>query len=113
MKNIVAETTQHSIWQHGKSASSFAASNQNMTDVRKQVITMALRCDIKDIRTYAGYKGDLLVEITATSIQILKLLQSSAESLGMATVIKENNQMMIHELFCIAPDDVYELKEPN
>lgn len=98
-------------WQYGKSIVDLFPSSQNMQQERKDVIKLALGLDIKDIRTYSGYKGDLLVEITATDINVLKKIKDWAENLGMSTVIKENPMTTVHELFCITPDDVYALSE--
>ncbi|MGB5965021.1 MAG: hypothetical protein WBG65_05760 [Sulfurimonadaceae bacterium] len=102
-----------SIWQNGKSIGNLASSTSNMAQVRKDIIKFALGFEIKDIRTYAGYKGDLLVEIMATDLDVLSTIKGWAENLGMETVLKENPMTMIHELFCITPDeDVYQLVEP-
>ncbi len=103
-----------SIWQNGKAVGNLAPSTDNMSKVRKDIIKFALGFEIKDIRTYAGYKGDLLVEVMATDIDVLKKIKSWAENLGMETALKENPMTMIHALFCITPDEeVYELVEPE
>jgi len=97
--------------QYGKEASTLAASHEEMSDVRKKMVRYALDFPIRDIRTYAGYKGDLLVEITTGDDNLLPKLKAYAESLGMETVVKERYDTRIHELFCITPDeDVYGLK---
>ena len=101
------------IWQHGKSIVDLPSSSENMCQTRKDIIKFALGLEIKDIRTYSGYKGDLLVEITATDIKVLQKIKGWAENLGMGTVIKENPMTMIHQLFCITPDDVYELNDKS
>lgn len=103
-----------SIWQNGKSVGDLASSSSNMSQVRKDIIKFALGFEIKDIRTYAGYKGDLLVEITAMDPDVLITIKKWAENLGMETVLKENRMTMIHELFCITPDeDIYTLIDPS
>ena len=102
------------IWQNGKSVGNLKASTHNMEQVRKDIIKFALGLEIKDIRTYAGYKGDLLVEITASDLDVLERIKSWAANLDVQTVIKENPMTQIHELFCITPDeDVYALVEPD
>ena len=99
--------------QYGKSASLLSPSSEEMSDVRKKMVRYALDFPIRDIRTYAGYKGDLLVEITSNNIDLLLLLQVYAESLGMETVIKEQYETFIHELYCITPDEnAYRIKKP-
>jgi len=97
--------------QYGKSASTLEASHEELSDVRKQMIRFALDFPIRDIRTYSGYKGDLLVEITTGDDDILPKLKAHAESLGMEVVIKERYDTRIHEVFCIVPDEnIYRLK---
>ncbi|WP_345988670.1 hypothetical protein WCX18_00570 [Sulfurimonas sp. HSL1-2] len=97
--------------QYGKSASTLEASHEELSDVRKQMIRFALDFPIRDIRTYSGYKGDLLVEITTGNDDILPKLKAHAESLGMEVVIKERYDTRIHEVYCIVPDEnIYRLK---
>ncbi|WP_345970287.1 MULTISPECIES: hypothetical protein [Sulfurimonas] len=97
--------------QYGKSASTLEASHEELSDVRKQMIRFALEFPIRDIRTYSGYKGDLLVEITTGNDDILPELKAHAESLGMEVVVKERYDTRIHEVFCIVPDEnIYRLK---
>ena len=103
-----------SIWQNGKDVGHLASSSNNLSQVRKDIIKFALGYEIKDIRTYAGYKGDLLVEIMATDPEVLDTIKKWAENLGMETVLKVNRMTMIYELFCITADeDVYALVEPE
>jgi len=101
-----------SVWQYGKDIGNLTASTQNMAQIRKDIIKFALNLEIKDIRTYSGYKGDLLVEITAMDLKVLKSIQVWTQEQGIKTVIKENPMTGLHELFCITPDeDVYALVE--
>jgi hypothetical protein len=111
-KNLTEEEMPHFMQrQYGKSASALDASHEELSDVRKQMIRFALDFPIRDIRTYSGYKGDLLVEITTGDDDILPTLKEHAESLGMETVVKERYDTRIHEVYCIVPDeDVYGLK---
>lgn len=101
----------HGVWEYGVSASARPPSKDDLSSVRKEMIRFALEHHIRDIRTYSGYKGDLLVQITATDFELLTLLKSHAESLGMQTVIKKRSDIGIHEIYCITPDEeVYGLK---
>lgn len=103
-----------SVWQYGKDIGHLASSTTSMSQVRKDIIKFALGFEIKDIRTYAGYKGDLLVEIMATDPKVIQTIKEWAENLGMETALKENRMTMIYELFCITPDEeVYGLVEPE
>jgi hypothetical protein len=98
--------------QYGKAASMLDASHEALSETRKAMIRFALDFPIRDIRTYSGYKGDLLVEITTGDDDILPKLKAQAESLGMEVVIKERYDTRIHEVYCIVPDeDVYGIKK--
>ncbi|MFC2074249.1 hypothetical protein ACFLR3_03255 [Campylobacterota bacterium] len=101
-------------WDNQRSFSSLETSESDLSHLRKDMIRFALNYPIHDIRTYSGYKGDLLVEITASNLELLYFLQSHAESIGMQTVVKVKRDLCIHELYCITPDDqIYKLKEPE
>ncbi len=102
---------EHAIWEYGKSASALKASDGDLSEVRKAMIRFALDYPIHDIRTYSGYKGDLLVEITMSDYALLPVMKEHAESLGMKTVVKERHDIRIHEIYCITPnEDIYGLK---
>ena len=100
------------IWEYGRTPSSLETSHQDMDETRKKMIRFALdQQPIRDIRTYAGYKGDLLVEITTPDYNLLPKLREYGESLGMQVVIKERHDLHIHEIYCIVPDeDIYAIK---
>ena len=100
------------VWEYGRTPSSLEVSHQDMDETRKSMIRFALeQHPIRDIRTYAGYKGDLLVEITTPDRALLPQLKEHAESLGMQVVIKERLDLNIHEVYCIVPDeDIYAIK---
>ncbi len=113
-KELPEEERSGSIWQYGKDVGHLASSSGSMSQVRKDIIKFALGFEIKDIRTYAGYKGDLLVEIMATDPEVIQTIKKWAENLGMETVLKENQMTMIYELYCITPDEeVYGLAVPK
>lgn len=104
----------HTPWTNERSVSSLDTSESDLSDIRKQMIKFALEHPIRDIRTYSGYKGDLMVEITASKLGTIDILKSYAESIGMETVIKEKHTMRVHEIYCITPDpQIYKLKEPT
>jgi hypothetical protein len=105
-------TRDHGVWEYGRTPSSLETSHDDMSDTRKAMIRFALdQHPIRDIRTYSGYKGDLLVEITTSEHALLQILKQHAESLGMHTVVKENRNVGIHEIYCITPDeDIYQIK---
>lgn len=96
-------------WENGRSIGDLEPSTQDMPQERKDVIKYALGLNIRDIRTYAGFKGDLLVEITSNDKEVIDKIKAWAENLDMKTVLKENPMIQLYEIFCITPDDVYEL----
>ncbi len=96
-------------WENGRSIGDLEPSTQDMAQERKDVIKYALGLNIRDIRTYAGFKGDLLVEITSNDKEVIDKIKAWAENLDMKTVLKENPMIQLYEIFCITPDDVYEL----
>ncbi len=96
-------------WENGRSIGDLEHSTQDMAQERKDVIKYALGLNIRDIRTYAGFKGDLLVEITSNDKEVIDKIKAWAENLDMKTVLKENPMIQLYEIFCITPDDVYEL----
>jgi len=98
------------VWTHGKSISKLASSENNMSDERKEMIRQALKFDIIDIRSYTGYRGDLLVEITTVDPDVIKALKTIAERLGLETVTQKD-VLTIHKIYCIsASSSAYELK---
>jgi hypothetical protein len=99
--------------QYGKASSSLEASKEALSPVRKKMIRYALDLPVRDIRTYSGYKGDLLIEITTNEEVILPKLKDYAESLEMETVIKKMFDIRLYKIYCIVPDEnIYQLKEP-
>jgi len=103
-----------STWDSGRQISALETSEADLSDTRKEMIRFCLDYPVHDIRTYAGYKGDLIVEITTSNISLLDVLKTHAQSLGMETVIKEKREIQIHEIYCITPDEsIYRLKEPS
>jgi hypothetical protein len=97
-------------WGYRKSISGLDASESSMSDDRKELIRKALDFDIIDIRSYAGYKGDLLIQITTMDENVMQALKEVSENLGLEAVVKKN-LVGIYEIFCIAPaSDIYELK---
>lgn len=84
-----------------KSVSKLQTSNYNLSLEQKTIIKMSLDYDIMDIRTYAGYKGDLIVQIIAEHKEVLQQMKSISKKLGIESVLKTNSLMMVYELFCI------------
>ena len=98
------------IWTYGKSISHLESSENSMDNDRKEIIRRSLGLDIIDIRTYAGYKGDLLVEITTMDSSVVETLKQIAASLDMEAVTHED-VLNIFKIYCIsASHEGYELK---
>ena len=98
------------VWGYRKPASTLPTSVNSMDETRKKLIRKSLDFDIIDIRSYIGYKGDSIVEITTMANDVTKAIKSIAESLGLEIVIQED-ALKIYKIFCIEPaTDIYELK---
>lgn len=98
------------VWTHGKAVSHLTSSDNSMSDQRKKMIKHALEYDIIDVRSYRGYKGDLLIEITTMDEDAVKALQKIAEIIGFEVEVHKN-VLSIHEIYCICPSEsAYELK---
>lgn len=82
------------IWSYNKPVA------YSMSDEQKEIIRKALEFDIIDIRTFRGYRGDFLVQITTMQPNVAKSLKEAAESLGMGTAIQKN-VLSIYKIFCI------------
>jgi len=97
-------------WDYRKAASALPSSENNMSEIRKNLIRKSLNFDIIDIRSYTGYKGDSIVEITTMSKDVTKAIKSITEILGLEVVIQEN-ALKVYNIFCIEKaTDIYELK---
>ena len=104
------EESSESSWTYGKSVANLESSEGSMDDTRKEIIRRALEFDIIDIRTYGGYKGDLLVEITTMDPQVTKPIKMIAETLNMEVVIQQDI-LSVYKIFCISPSNAgYDLK---
>ena len=97
--NASSKAEEH-IWSHGKSVSQFTSSENNMSNERKEIIRKALEFDIIDIRSYTGYKGDMLVEITTMDHDAALSLKKTAETLGLDVVIQQDI-ILLYKVFCI------------
>ena len=98
------------LWSDRRAASSLTSSEHDMSDQRKDIIRQALAFDIVDIRSYTGYKGDLLVEITTMEPAVIASLKKVAEALEFETVIQKDI-ISLYKIFCISPSsNVYDLK---
>ncbi len=113
MDNKPTEETEENsdgIWSYGKSVAQLESSEGNMANERKEIIRRALEFDIVDIRTYSGYKGDLLVEITTMDPGVSKSIENIAKILGMKTATKQDI-LSVFQIFCITPSaEGYDLK---
>lgn len=109
-KSSDKEQVEDHVWTHGKAVSHLTSSDNSMNDKRKKVIRHALDYDIIDIRSYRGYQGDLLIEITTMEKDVAEALKKIAELVGLEVEIHQNI-LSIYEVYCIYPSEsVYELK---
>ena len=112
MNDNSSNETEHSedLWSDRKAASSLTSSEHDMSDQRKEIIRQALKLNIIDIRSYTGYKGDLLVEITTMEPDVIKSLKKEAEALKFEIVIQKDI-ISLYKIFCISPtSNIYDLK---
>ncbi len=113
MNDNPSDETEHNedLWTERKAASSLTSSEHDMSDQRKEIIRQALKFNIVDIRSYTGYKGDLLVEITTMEPDVITSLKKAAEALEFETVIQKDI-ISLYKIFCISPSfNIYDLKE--
>ncbi len=78
---------------------------------RKKILQYALDYEIGDVHTYSGYRGDLIVKITAKEKDTALAIREFAFSLGVKEVIVKQNTVEGYEIYCVTPDEnVYGLK---
>ena len=106
-----ANTVQnHKAWSSGRSASQLSSSQKGMSPARKEIIGQALSYEIMDIRSYTGYKGDLIIEITSLDPVVIQRLNHMALSLNFESSITTDT-LLVHKLYCISPtENTYDLK---
>lgn len=100
------------IWEpNRKSVSKLPTSEHTMDESRRAMIRRALDLDIVDVRSYAGYRGDMLVEFTTMSEETVQSLKIIAEDLGLEVTVRQD-PLQIYQVYCIAlTEDTYGLKE--
>jgi hypothetical protein len=102
---------EENMWIHGKPVANLPSSEISMSEERKTFIRKALEFEIIDIRSYTGYKGDLIIEVTTMDPHAVAPLKQTAESLGMETA-STKDILFIHKIYCITPvTNAYDLKE--
>lgn len=100
------------IWESNrKSYSRLPTSEYTMDGSRREMIRRALDLDIIDVRSYAGYRGDMLVEFTTMSEETVQSLKIIAEDLGLEVTVRQD-PLQRYQVYCIAvTEDIYGLKE--
>ena len=112
MQNTSQRTTEQFTkgWSGRKSASHLSSSNKGMSPARKEIIGRALTLEIMDIRSYTGYKGDLIIEVTSLDPNVIQILNHRAVALGFDSNVTTDS-LLVHKLYCISPsEDAYDLK---
>ena len=112
MKNPTQGNTEQfsKVWSSGRSASHLSSSQKGMSPARKEIIGQALSYEIMDIRSYTGYKGDLIIEITSLDPVVIQKLNHIALTLNFESSITTDT-LLIHKLYCISPtENTYDLK---
>ena len=104
---------EENIWIHGKPVANLPSSEISMSEERKAFIHKALEFEIIDIRSYTGYKGDLIIEVTTMDPQAVLPLKQTAEALGMETA-STKDVLLIYKVYCITSvTNAYDLKEDD
>ena len=99
------------IWEpNRKSVSKLPTSEHTMDESRREMIRKAIDLDIIDVRSYAGYRGDMLVEFTTMEKDTVSALKKIAGELGMEVTVRQD-PLQIYQVYCIAlTEDIYGLK---
>lgn len=74
-----------------------------MQEERKKILQYALNYDIKDVHTYSGYKGDLMVKIIAKEEKVVTAIREYALSLEIKEVVVKHN--VDYELYCVTAEE--------
>jgi hypothetical protein len=100
------------IWEPNRtSVSKLPTSEHTMDETRREMIRKALDFDIIDVRSYAGYRGDMLAEFTTMEKDTVLSLKKIAEGLGLEVTVRQN-PLQIYQVYCIAiTEDIYGLKD--
>lgn len=79
---------------------------------RKKILLYALDYDIKDVQTYSGYKGDLVLKITTSDKNAMLAIRKFALGLGiLEVVVKHIPPNTEYEIYCVTPEEnVYRIK---
>lgn len=94
----------------GRVGSDLSSSESVMGLQQKKIIKQILDYDIMDVRTYKGYKGDLLLEVTTLSSEVSLYVKEDAEKLGFEVVMIQD-VIAVYKIYCILYlNDSYSLK---
>ncbi len=110
---IHSSTLEENIWVHGKPVANLPSSELSMSEERKSYIKKALEYDIIDIRTYAGYKGDLIIQVTTMDPAAVPALKALALDMGFETAATKD-VLSVYKIYAISHlDTAYALKEED
>lgn len=65
---------------------------------------------ITDLSIYTGYKGGVVLRIRSLGKSLANDIHEFCNMQDIECVDKFNRNLGVHEVFCIAEDDVYEIK---
>lgn len=74
-----------------------------MQDQRRKILQYALNLNIKDVHTYAGYRGDLMVKIITSDKGVMNAIREHALSIGIKEVVVKHS--LDYVLYCVTVDD--------
>ncbi len=98
------------VWEPNRKAmSELPSSDSVMDEKRKDLIRKAISFEIIDVRSYVGYRGDLLVEFTTNNTDTVTEVKRVAEAMGFEVVVRLD-PLMIYQVFCISENkQIYDL----
>lgn len=66
--------------------------------------------ELLDVHSYTGYNGGVVLRLRSSSLEFVNSVHEFCEKNGIECNSKFNHNLGTTEIFCIAPDDVYELR---
>lgn len=66
--------------------------------------------ELLDLHSYTGYNGGVVLRLRSSSLGFIEAVHEFCYSNDIECSSKFNHNLGTTEIFCIAPDDVYELR---
>lgn len=69
--------------------------------------------DLLDLHSYSGYNGGIVLRLRTANLSLLEQIQQFCDQHDIEVTSKFNHNLGTNEIFVIAPDDVYKLKQKD